>query len=77
MGNDVMIDIETLGTDPGSVILSIGAVEFDLKTGKTGEEFYQWIDLESSSNKGFSVSAGTIKWWMMQNKKARQPASPD
>ena len=27
--NRVMIDLETLGTKPGSVILSIGAVRFD------------------------------------------------
>lgn len=27
---DIMIDIETLGTKPGSVIASIGAVAFDV-----------------------------------------------
>ena len=27
--HDVMIDLETLGTTPGCVILSIGAVPFD------------------------------------------------
>ena len=26
---DVMLDMETLGTAPGSAILTIGAVEFD------------------------------------------------
>ena len=29
MATHAMIDIETLGTEPGSVVLSVGAVKFD------------------------------------------------
>jgi DNA polymerase III epsilon subunit-like protein len=45
---DVMLDIETLGNRPYSIILSIGAVEFDPRTGNMGNEFYVLIDHVSS-----------------------------
>ena len=32
--NDLMIDLETLGTGPTAMILAIGAVRFDLVSGK-------------------------------------------
>ncbi|MCI2229561.1 3'-5' exoribonuclease [Polaribacter sp. MSW13] len=65
---DLMIDIETLGTKPGSVILSIAAVEFDLKTGKTGSIFYQDIDLDSCVKQGLSIDVSTVLWWLEQPK---------
>jgi hypothetical protein len=37
--NDLMIDIEGLGTRPGCAIHELGAVKFDLHTGVTGAEF--------------------------------------
>jgi hypothetical protein len=43
---NVMIDIETLGTRPGSVILSIGACRFGADG--IGEEFYRAIDVLDS-----------------------------
>ena len=64
----IMIDIETLGKTPGSVILSIGSVVFDIKTGDPveGEKscFYDVIDLESSLHAGLEVDASTLLWWM-------------
>lgn len=62
-----MLDIETLGTDPGAVILSIAAVEFDLETGKTGKEFYSKIQLEDSIKHGFEINPATLKWWLEQD----------
>lgn len=38
--NNVMLDLETFGTQPGSVIRSIGAVVFDPFSDKLGKEFY-------------------------------------
>lgn len=59
-----MIDIETLGTNPGSVILSIGAVSFNLETGETGKEFFRNIKLQDSLDLGLKIDGDTLAWWM-------------
>lgn len=58
-----MVDIETLGTEPGSVILSIGAVKFG-----DGEntEWHRSIDLESAVSYGLSIEGDTLNWWLDQ-----------
>lgn len=71
---DLMIDIETLGTAPGSVILSIGAVAFDAETGEFGDEFYVAIDPQSAVSAGLTMDVSTLKWWMDQSEDARQEA---
>jgi exodeoxyribonuclease VIII len=65
-----MIDLETLGVTPGSVITSIGIVQFDINTGKTIREFYRNIDIQSSIDLGFTISGETLKWWLSQPNKA-------
>lgn len=45
---DVMLDLETMGTDANAAIIAIGAVEFDIQNGEIGERFYAVIDLESA-----------------------------
>lgn len=69
--HDLMVDLETLGTGPESVIVSIGAAFFNPKTGEVGDKFYGNIDLESSINYG-DVDASTIKWWLQQSVDARK-----
>ncbi|OKP79800.1 hypothetical protein BTE77_06840 [Ensifer adhaerens] len=71
---DLMIDIETLGTAPGSVILSIGAVEFDAGTGEFGKEYYAAIDPQSAVAAGLTMDVSTLKWWMEQSEEARKAA---
>lgn len=68
----LMIDLETLGTKHKAVVLSIGAVVFDLKTGATGEEFKIDIDVLDSIEKGFNVEHDTYQWWLFQSKQAHQ-----
>lgn len=68
MKQNIMIDLETLGTKPNSAILSIGAVYFD-KDG-LGEEFYENIDLKTSLDNGFDIDASTVYWWLSQDKEA-------
>lgn len=68
---DIMVDIETLGTLPGSAILSIGAVAFDAETGEMGDEFLAKISPVSCSDFGMSVDMKTITWWMQQEDAAR------
>jgi len=67
---DLMIDLETLGTDPSAPIVVIGAVFFDPKTGELGEEFSATIDFESACEKR-TPDASAIKWWLKQSDDAR------
>lgn len=68
----LMLDIETLGNESFSSITSIGAVEFDIETRKTGKEFYVNVDLQSCLDLGLTVKASTIMWWLQQNEQARK-----
>lgn len=70
-----MLDLETMGKQSNSVICSIGAVEFDIKTGNTGREFYRRIDINSCLDIGLTVDGSTIEWWLNQNEKARKAIS--
>ena len=66
----IMVDIETLGTQPGCVILSIGAVEFNDKG--LGKEFYVQISPESCTDWGLKIEPRTVMWWLEQNEAARK-----
>lgn len=69
---NVEIDLETLGTVPGSIILSIGAVLFDPATGALGKEFYCVISKQSSEFFGMTHSVSTLEWWTKQSPEARK-----
>lgn len=66
----IMLDIETLGRAPGFIVLSIGAVAFDL-SGKTFGEFYVNIARTSSVDAGLKVDPETSRWWQEQPEAAR------
>lgn len=72
--SDVMIDTETLGTKPGSAILSIGAVMFGMDG--LGEQFYAPIELSSCADVGLTIDPATVEWWMRQSDEARAAAFP-
>ena len=61
-----------MGTKSNSAIISIGAVEFDILTGKTGKEFYRNVSLQSCISLGLEVDADTIMWWIEQSQAARK-----
>ena len=64
MSKHIMLDLETLGTDPYSVILSIGAVHFD--PGSPGifrDSFEVLIDPKTSMAAGLRVDPDTLFWW--------------
>lgn len=77
MSDHVSIDIETLGTKPGSVVASVGMVVFDPKAGvQSVEELMKrsckvLIDIRHSIANGMEVSGDTISWWMKQSDAAR------
>ena len=68
---DIMLDLETLGTKPGCVILSIGAVVFDPKTTATFGEFYIEINTPDSVRSGLEFSHDTLVWWNNQDQQAK------
>ena len=65
----LMVDIETLGARPGSVIASIGAVVFDAN--QIIEEWECLVDPQSCVDVGLKLEVDTIKWWMRQSDEAR------
>lgn len=70
--NHFMIDIETLGTAPGSVITSIGAVRFDPDGDTLGSSMQVHVRAESCVQSGMQIDAGTVLWWLGQSDIARE-----
>ena len=70
MKKNIMLDLETLGKEPKSVIVSIGAVEFS-ETEVTENKFYINIDPEDCQSYGLKINASTFLWWMGQSAAAR------
>lgn len=68
----VMLDLETMGTRPGSVILSIGA-KFFSPTGPSvldrAEPFYQNVERQSCLDCLLTEDESTAQWWAQDNKK--------
>jgi len=57
------IDIETLGTTPGSLILEIAVVEFDLYSGATRNHFQKYLNQKNSLDLSFTTDQKTLKFW--------------
>jgi hypothetical protein len=71
MKNQLMIDIETLSTQPNGVIVSIGAAFFDITDGRIGQTFNQQICADFSEQSGFVTDQSTLDWWAKQTPAAR------
>lgn len=67
---NVMVDIETLGTDPGSAIIAIGLCEFD--AAGLGSQRHISVSTESCEQYGMSQDEDTVEWWESQPEQARQ-----
>jgi DNA polymerase III epsilon subunit-like protein len=74
---NIMIDIETLGTTPGSLILSVGAVPFDERGVFTQDGFHMAISAASCTAAGLTIDPSTVAWWMRQSDAARAAAFPE
>lgn len=71
---DIMIDLEGMDSKRTAVIVSLGAVYFDIKTGKTGDTFYIEVSkdgIRQQLNMGRTWSLDTMIWWMSQTDEAR------
>lgn len=71
--SQLMVDIETLGTNTNCPVISIGAVYFDIPTKTIGDSFEMVLDLSEQidSHKRFA-DASTLKWWLNQSGAAKQ-----
>jgi len=63
--SDLMIDLETLGVDHGSVITQIGLCAFNAGDDPDSpvESTSFCVDIAMSLNLGFKVQGNTILWW--------------
>lgn len=60
---DIIVDLETLGTDVDSTVIQIAASEFDITTGKlVGQPFNECVDLHYVPE--IKASGSTLKFWL-------------
>lgn len=73
---DVMLDLETLGTQPGCVILTLGAVKFNPYKIELepGPGLYIRPDVDEQIARGREVQEDTLEWWTRQNEEVREEA---
>ncbi len=66
---DLMIDIESFSEKKDKIILSLGAVFFDIRTGEKSHSFLRHINIDMSLRDNYSIDGKTLKWWMGQDQK--------
>jgi hypothetical protein len=74
---DFVFDLKTLGTKPGSAIISCGMTVVDRSAREIVETHYFKVDLreyDRPENAHFMVSGETINWWLKQSDAARKEA---
>lgn len=73
---EATVDLETLGTTPDSVILTVGAVKFKPnKIGEIYDKFYVKLDIDFQMEQlGRVVNDDTLDWWSKQNPAVREDA---
>ena len=69
---DCMTDLETLGTTPQTVTVSLGAVFFDIEKKCLGPSFYMIMDVNEQIARGRKPTGDTLKWWMSQADAAKR-----
>ena len=70
---NLMVDLETMGTNSNALICSIGAVYFDKKgpSQDPDDQFNVVIDFQSGIDAGLRMDGATVEWWLRQKEKAR------
>lgn len=70
-----MLDIETLGTRPGCVVLTLGAVKFNPYSMEApGPGLYVRPDVDEQLASGREAQDDTMLWWMSQAEDVREEA---
>lgn len=79
-GNHIMVDLETLGTKPNSLMLTIGAIRFnpwknDIDTDMNDmDTFYRRVSFESYEGLDHVIDDATLEWWGKQDESVRAEA---
>lgn len=72
MATHAMIDIETLGTEPDCVVLSVGAVKFNPFNSQEPHSRILWRpSADEQINAERSVLESTLEWWAKQDAHVR------
>jgi len=75
MATHAMIDLETLGTKPDCVILTLGAIKFNPFTDQQPHSgIYQKIDIDEQDALGRTQDDSTIEWWGRQSESVQEEA---
>ena len=75
MAQHAMIDLETLGTKPDCVILTLGAIKFNPFTDQQPHSgIYQKIDIDEQDALGRTQDDSTIEWWGRQSESVQEEA---
>ena len=75
MATHAMIDLETLGTKPDCVILTLGAIKFDPFTNEEPHSgLYQKLDIDEQDKLKRTQDESTIEWWGKQTQSVQEEA---
>lgn len=72
-----MWDIETMGTGPDAIILSIGGIKFDPNGEKMIDGFHYRFNVNDQEAKGRTTDESTLEWWGKQDNKVIEVAFGD
>lgn len=73
---DIVLDIETLGVRPDTVVLTIGAVRFNTQGGgvDVSNGLHIKLDVDEQTAMGRHISEDTLSWWATQPPEVREDA---
>ena len=75
MTTHATIDIETLGTSPDTVVLTIGGIKFDPHADDgLHSQFYYRLDADEQIEMGRTVDEKTLEWWEKQDEEVKREA---
>ena len=78
MTTHAMIDLETLGTKPDTVILTIGGVKFNPNAiSEHHSELYYRFEVDEQLSKGRTTDKSTLEWWQKQDPAVMEEALGD
>ena len=75
MATDLMVDLETLSSERNAVIVSIGAVAFDVAGNSSVAELISaglHIRVEMASQRSRHIDPDTVAWWIGMSKEAQE-----
>ena len=75
MTTHATIDIETLGSYPDTVVLTIGGIKFDpMADDGLHSQFYYRLNADEQIEKGRTITETTLEWWDKQDEEVKKEA---